>query len=50
METFQRSEGCSRKYKKLIETPITRAFQSISIALDKLNKSLEKWMLQMQGK
>lgn len=30
------------KYKKLIETPITRAFQSISIALDKLNKSLEK--------
>jgi len=30
------------KYKKLIETPITRAFQSISIALDKLNKTLEK--------
>lgn len=29
------------KYKLLIETPITRAFQSISIALDKLNKSLE---------
>lgn len=30
------------KYKRLIETPITRAFQSISIALDKLNKTLEK--------
>lgn len=29
------------KYKKLIETPITRAFYSVSIALDKLNKSLE---------
>lgn len=30
------------KYKMLIETPITRAFQSVSIAIDRLNKSLEK--------
>lgn len=29
------------KYKLLIETPITRAFNSVSIAIDKLNKSLE---------
>lgn len=35
-------QNAIEKYKKLIETPITRAFQSISIALDKLNKTLEK--------
>ena len=29
------------KYKMLIETPITRSFKSVSIALDKLNKTLE---------
>lgn len=29
------------KYKSLIETPITRSFKSVSIALDKLNKTLE---------
>lgn len=35
-------QNAIEKYKRLIETPITRAFQSISIALDKLNKTLEK--------
>jgi len=30
------------KYKMLIETPITRMFASVSIAIDKLNKTLEK--------
>jgi len=29
------------KYKALIETPITRSFKSVSIALDKLNNTLE---------
>lgn len=37
----QQIEQAIAKYKALIETPITRSFKSVSIALDKLNNTLE---------
>ena len=40
-KTTPQIELAIAKYKALIETPITRSFKSVSIALDKLNNTLE---------